>query len=149
TTWIDWDGDGKSDLCRETCVNDSGGSCKPWDHWNNEILCALSTGTGIDDRVIGPPLPAGEEGRPGERWFVDWNGDGRGDFCRATVDSASQLPVIKCALSTGTGYTDGIVAVLTDSTGGSNFADALGVPATRAMVDWNGDGRTDFCRILA
>ncbi|MFN0248163.1 MAG: RHS repeat-associated core domain-containing protein [Kofleriaceae bacterium] len=148
-TWIDWNGDGRSDFCRMTCVTDSGRSCWGTDTKRNyRILCALSTGTGINDTAIGSAMINDDAGGDGARWFVDWNGDGRGDLCRAIVDPWNGLPSLKCALSTGTSYTERTVGVLGDAAASHKFEDALGYAGTRAFVDWNGDGRTDFCRIV-
>jgi len=140
-SWVDWDGDGKSDYCRIV---------------NRAIWCAFSTGaagnvTAINDMQVGAAFAAGDEGVSGMRWFVDWNGDGRADFCRVAHDShfvGSQYTELRCAMSQGTGgYREVKIAQLWDNSGlppGTNY----GVPATRAIVDWNGDGVMDFCRIV-
>lgn len=141
--WVDWDGDGKTDYCRIV---------------NREIWCAFSTGaagdvTAINDRQVGPAFSPGDEGYDGMRWFVDWNGDGRADFCRALnrnpnpSTNLSPRDTLQCAFSQGdasAGYRDQNENVVFDSGG----QDLRGEPYSRAIVDFNGDGVMDFCRLL-
>jgi|GEM_PF-3511814 len=147
--WVDWNGDARTDYCRMVCEDDGGGSCETWEHKNYRLRCAISDGTNLIDQQIGADLPAGQAGAIGTRWFADWNGDGRVDFCRAFDDLADQSIghlKLKCALSTPAGYTD--VKVVSFGTGFTTLAAELGAPSSRAMVDWNGDGRADLCRVI-
>ncbi|MEO7733224.1 MAG: toxin TcdB middle/N-terminal domain-containing protein, partial [Kofleriaceae bacterium] len=128
--YIDWDGDGKMDFCR---IDGTG------------IFCASSTGAGLADGQVLSTTgvgPLGDAGVAGERWFTDWNGDGKGDFCRL-VHVGKFATEMWCAFSRGRGvYEDhevGALAIVDNATGN---------PATRAMTDWNGDGKADFCRLV-
>jgi hypothetical protein len=136
--WVDWDGDGKADYCRII---------------NRAIWCAFSTGaagdvTAINDMQVGPAFAPGEEGYDGMRWFVDWNGDGRADFCRAQ-NHADGRNMLMCAFSKGpasAGYEDVPEGALYTQAGGP--FDTRGEDYTRAIVDFNGDGVKDFCRLV-
>lgn len=145
--WVDWNGDGRGDYCRIVKRDQSGG---PWDIWDGtpsyRIMCAFSLGmSGINDMQVGVPLPTNEQGLATQRWFVDWNGDGRVDYCRAVIDG---IPKLRCAFSNGASYVDKYVGGFDDLYGDLSLDDVLGFPETRAMVDWNGDGRLDFCRVV-
>lgn len=157
-SWIDWNGDGRSDYCRVVRVDIDGNSHEPWEEPYHYLRCAISNpGNTITDMQIGGRLPLHQHGERNERWFVDWNGDGRGDYCRVFHDpnDISSTPIqLKCAFSTGLSYDDRVVmrwSVLPPIGSTANtltLDDHLGMPATRAMVDWNGDGRADLCRVV-
>ena len=147
--WVDWNGDGKTDYCRLVCEDSGGGSCEFWETKHYKLRCAISTGTGIVDGQVGAEIPASEIADVGARWFTDWNGDGRADWCRA-FDDANDNSIgskkLKCALSLQSGgYVDQNIASFNHQ---ESMSTVLGGPASRAMVDWNGDGRMDFCRIV-
>ncbi|MFC3983046.1 LamG domain-containing protein [Streptosporangium jomthongense] len=69
------------------------------------------------------------------RGLVDFNGDGKADFCRRV--GAVPNSKVACTLSTGSGYGITITSGVLD----------WGQDAGRAWVDVNGDGKTDFCRL--
>jgi RHS repeat-associated protein len=137
--WVDWDGDGKTDYCRII---------------NRAIWCAFSTGaagnvTAINDMQVGAPFASGDEGYAGMSWFVDWNGDGRADFCRAENHSDG-FNSLRCAFSLGSasaGYTDVEEGRLYSQAYGEP-SDLRGEQYSRAIVDFNGDGVMDFCRVV-
>jgi len=122
---IDWNGDGKKDLCR--AVGNTSGS-------GSYLLCSLSTGTGSQDAYVATVPDWGYADR---RWMIDWNGDGKIDFCRATGNSSGSGSYLQCSLSTGTGAQDIWVPI-----GDWGYDDR------RWMADWNGDGKIDFCRAV-
>lgn len=134
-TWVDWDGDGKTDYCRIL---------------NNAIWCAISTGTGINDQQVGVTLGVNNVGSAGTRWFIDWNGDGKADYCRVTGGTFDAFSAdFECAFSKGSpaaGYDNYIVGGISTPAGVND--DVRGNPATRALIDWNGDGKPEFCRVL-
>ena len=146
--WVDWDGNGKSDFCRLVCEDNGGGSCEVWEQPHYKLRCAFSNGSTVNDLVIGEIAPA-QRGGPGGRWFADTNGDGKTDFCRV-FDDPNDVSIhhnkMKCAVSTGTGFTDVTFGTLENSS--ASFEDIVGQFGTRAMTDWNGDGRMDFCRVV-
>ncbi|WCN10209.1 SpvB/TcaC N-terminal domain-containing protein [Marinomonas mediterranea] len=122
--WVDFDGDGRSDYCRAVGASSGSGSF---------IACALSTGTGIENTQI----PMSDWGYSDRRWWVDFNGDGRTDYCRAVGASSGSGSFIACALSTGTGI-ENIQIPMSD----------WGYSDRRWWVDFNGDGRSDYCRAV-
>ncbi|HUI63020.1 MAG TPA: toxin TcdB middle/N-terminal domain-containing protein, partial [Steroidobacteraceae bacterium] len=136
--WVDWDGDGKTDYCRIA---------------NHAIWCAFSVGTAgnvtaINDMQVGAPLASGDEGSAGMRWWVDWNQDGRADYCRGVPRLGGNH--LYCAMSVAgdhPDYRDVDMGALFDQAGGP--PDTSGEVYSRAIVDFNGDGAMDFCRIVA
>jgi hypothetical protein len=129
---VDWDGDGAKDFCRII-------------GHDNFITCMFGNGGGVwgargDTRVGGT---AQDWGEPETRGFADWDGDGKADYCRLTCQSGCGLFQTKtwqitCSFSDGTSMTDvnlGTIPHGTDGAAGERF-----------WVDWNGDGKTDFCR---
>ncbi len=123
--WIDVNGDGKADFCRVV-----GNSSNP------QIACNTSTGNGLNSAFSGSLSPEGWGQGQGRRW-VDFNGDGRADYCRVTGSNRAA-----CTLSTGTGFGQTIIGTgLVYGTGanGKNIRD---------WEDVNGDGLVDFCRTL-
>ncbi|GAA1756542.1 hypothetical protein GCM10009681_29620 [Luedemannella helvata] len=86
--------------------------------------------------LLAAPSPAqasvlGFKGVQAGQGWVDFNADGRADYCRLT-----DAPV--CTLSTGTGFGQ--------SWSGPGLD--LGYTAGRAWTDFNGDGRADYCRVV-
>lgn len=75
--------------------------------------------------------------------WVDFNGDGKKDYCTAAVTSGvlgSAKGFLRCILSSGTGFGDTIIANTSDESGLD-----LGYEPTYDWADVNGDGRADFC----
>lgn len=71
----------------------------------------------------------------GREW-IDFNGDGKADFCR--VIGAVGAYRLACTLSVGNGFGETIVSGVIDA----------GVDVSRKWIDVNGDGMADFCRIV-
>ncbi len=71
----------------------------------------------------------------GAAW-VDFDGDGRADYCRRVGGVNGSSSYIQCTLSTGTGfgatYTSGVID--------------WGYDAGAQWVDFDGDGKADYCR---
>ncbi|WP_224360513.1 FG-GAP repeat domain-containing protein [Hyalangium versicolor] len=122
--WVDFDGDGRADFCRWV-----GSSSDP----STYVSCTVSTGAGFGATYSSNFLDGGQE--IGRAW-VDFNGDGRADFCRWVGDSSSPFGSVSCTESTGTGFGDTYTSYVVDG----------GPETSRAWVDFNGDGRADFCR---
>ncbi len=125
--WVDVNGDGRVDFCRLVVDGSS----------NKYMACNASTGNGFNNTFYSSILADGGGQSEGRRW-VDFNGDGRADFCRVTGSSSAA-----CTLSTGTGFGQTIIGTgLTYGTGanGKNIRD---------WEDVNGDGLVDFCRTLS
>ena len=115
--WVDVDGDGLSDYCR---IVGSG----PY-----YVRCTLNGSTGFRGEITSPAIDPGEaEGAA----FVDFNGDGKADYCRVI---GTQL---RCLLSMGNGWSTSwdIAAAIGDA----------GYRNARWWVDVNGDGMADYCR---
>jgi FG-GAP-like repeat/Abnormal spindle-like microcephaly-assoc'd, ASPM-SPD-2-Hydin len=144
--FVDINGDGKTDFCRIT--GPSAG--------NYRLSCRISTGKGWEstDRTTSLPI---SEGSKYNRWWVDINGDGLADFCRAVGPEPSDFvsPSINknsnlwCRLSRGGDATSGLFAVddlkLEASTthGYVNFGVTNG---GRGFCDAHGTGVQTFCR---
>jgi hypothetical protein len=126
--WIDFNGDGRPDYCR--AVGNSSGS-------GSRLACSLSNGAGLSGEVSALVSDWGYEDR---RWWIDFNGDGLADFCRAVGSSSGAGSFLACSLSTGSGLS-GEYTVFTP------LAD-WGYADRRWWVDVNGDGRSDFCRAV-
>lgn len=82
--------------------------------------------------------PVGDWGYSDRRWMVDFDGDGRADYCRAVGNGGGAGSYLGCSLSTGSGlsgeYT--VFAPLAD----------WGYGDRRWMVDFDGNGKIDYCR---
>ncbi|MER7419790.1 VCBS repeat-containing protein [Micromonospora peucetia] len=116
--WVDFNADGKADYC------------SLWSY--TELRCVLSTGTGLGQRITGFNQDQGyKEGRA----WVDFNGDRRVDYCRVVAAGGKSL---SCTLSNGTSFGS------TYTSGGLD----PGWTAGQAWVDFNADGRADFCRVI-
>jgi hypothetical protein len=119
---VDFNGDGKADLCRAAGNN------------NGDLLvCAFSTGTGLSPDMY---FPVADWGYAGRRWMADFNGDGKADLCRAVGNNNGDL--LACMFSTGTGLTGDHYFPVAD----------WGYDGRRWMVDFNGDGKADLCRAV-
>ncbi|HCF62120.1 MAG TPA: hypothetical protein DFS52_29525, partial [Myxococcales bacterium] len=121
----DFDGDGMDDAC-----------ARGPDGWQ----CWRSSGTGFGAAVAGPAW-ADSVGWNNPQYYGsirtgDIDGDGKVDVC------ARAAAGIRCALSTGSGFGNGIV--------GPEWSNAAGYGAveywsTIRMTDVDGDGRADLC----
>lgn len=117
--WVDFNGDGRADYCRVIA--------------GPRVACTLSTGSAFGTTVVSPNL---DQGYPRGRSWTDANGDGRADFCRLVGDAGNER--MQCTLSTGSGY--GLTFTSDKSSWGS--------PDGRGWVDFNDDGRSDYCRVI-
>jgi len=124
--WVDFDGDGKADYCRLVGVEN---------HVSSFVKCTLSTGTGFGQEIMSGVL---DWGYPEGRAWVDFNGDGKADYCRLVGVQNLVSSFVQCTLSTGTGFGQTITSGVLD----------WGYPEGRAWVDFNGDGKADYCRIV-
>lgn len=119
--WADVNGDGIADYCR---IVGNPGTYQVW--------CTLGTATGLSSTTIqsGTLDPGATYGRA----FVDFDGDGKADFCRIINSAPNQQ--LACTLSTGTGF----------ATGTTILSAVTPVASDGAWVDFDGDGRADYCR---
>ncbi|MBI2395654.1 MAG: hypothetical protein HYV09_39175, partial [Deltaproteobacteria bacterium] len=115
-------------LTRDCCADYFQAKCDVLNNTN-------SAGPGRDDALIGETPDWGYSDR---RWMADWNGDRKADYCRAVGNSGGAGSYMMCSLSTGTGRRDAYVAAVGD----------WGYSDRRWMTDWNGDGKTDYCRAV-
>ncbi len=70
--------------------------------------------------------------------MVDFNGDGKADYCRAVGNSGGANSWLGCSLSNGSGF-GGEYQVM------APIAD-WGYGDKRFLIDYNGDGKIDYCR---
>ena len=91
---------------------------------------ALVAGLLIAPAAASASVPLFKAVQGGQGW-VDYNGDGRADYCRLTDATV-------CSQSTGAGFGQTWSAPGLD----------LGWASGRAWTDFNGDGRADYCRIV-
>jgi hypothetical protein len=77
-------------------------------------------------------------GHSDRRWMVDFNGDGKADYCRSVGSDSGAGSYLGCSLSTGSGLS-GEYTVM------SQISD-WGYSDRRWMADFNGDGKADYCR---
>jgi hypothetical protein len=119
--WADVNGDRLADYCRR--VGNGGADAR--------IACTLSTGSGFGQSFISAPLEWGDDAAYA---WVDFEGDGDRDFCRAVAPTPTNQQLF-CTLWPALDTT--IVSGPID----------LGAASGRAWVDHNGDGRADFCRV--
>ena len=119
-SWSDVNGDGLADFCRVK---------------GQKVMCTLGDreqfGKAIEATVVDP-------GEPEFRWWADINSDGKADYCRKI--GSPQGAVLKCALSTGSGFAPSDI-----SSAPIDFGEVWG----RGWRDVNGDGAADFCRLVA
>jgi hypothetical protein len=120
--WVDFNADGRADYCRRV------GNAYP----TSRISCTTSTGRGFGRTYISRVLDWGYE--TGRAW-VDFNADGRADYCRR-VGNAYPASRISCTTSTGRGFGRTYISRVLD----------WGYETGRAWVDFNADGRADYCR---
>ncbi|MDL1862573.1 hypothetical protein FBR04_16325 [Betaproteobacteria bacterium PRO7] len=133
--FVDFNGDGKTDYCRVV-----GSSASAY------VRCLLSAGSGWSTFVERPGEPPGEMTSPAldwgyshARWWVDINGDGLSDFCRAVGNDPNQsVSVLSCRLSRGGSF--GFSDVASEQI---SFGEQVG----RSFCDANGDGINEYCRV--
>ena len=123
--WTDFNGDGKSDYCWGGTPN-----------YTNSLKCILSKGDGFDTQAIdlGTEILWGYY----PRQWIDFNGDGKADFCRILGTPEKYLG---CTLSTGTGLGETITSSSSGFDPGYEYSG-------RQWVDFNGDGKADYCRTI-
>ncbi|EQA37875.1 peptidase, S8/S53 family [Leptospira inadai serovar Lyme str. 10] len=121
-SFADIDGDTDKDF---TWIEEANGRIR--------ILFMKNEGGKFGSQVASDPIGAGLKADDPStvRWWTDWNGDGKSDFCYA-----SDSNTIQCLSSTGNGFAS---AVKSESM-------ELGVGTSRGWIDANNDGKTDFCR---
>jgi Peptidase family M23/Fibronectin type III domain len=122
--WVDVNGDGRADFCRRTGVQNNVSSY---------LSCTLSTGSGFGETFTSGLIDWGYD--LGRAW-VDFNGDGKADYCRLTGVQNNVSSYLSCTLSIGTGFGATVQSGLLD----------WGYDRGRGWVDVNGDGKADYCR---
>jgi len=117
----DIDGDRRPDVCRL--------EARPK---GAMLLCTLArNGRDVRSEVLDPGYPEG-------RAFVDFDGDGKQDYCRV-IGTAFPNSFAACTLSLGERFApQPIVSASLD----------WGYPESREWKDVNGDGKADFCRVV-
>lgn len=125
---VDFNGDGKADYCR--AVGETSGP-QSW------LGCTFSNGSTFT-KSIDIWAPVGDWGHANRRWMVDFNGDGKSDYCRATGASSGPGSFLTCSLSNGSEFSSTVSAPISD----------WGYADRRWMADVNGDGKADFCRAV-
>ena len=129
-TWIDVNGDGIPDFCRVVKAG-------PKDF---AIRCTLAKGRNAEQRYAGVSFETIITGfQPTGRFdWVDINGDGRPAFCRV-ITKAKRLGVLSCFPVNGTSFGPEIRTTKPID---------MGIPSGRAWIDFDGDGKMDFCTLL-
>ncbi len=127
--WVDFNGDGKADYCRLLSSM-------------QEVACTISTGTGFGQTYFSGAIDLSQsiwEGFSARQW-VDFNGDGKADYCRFKNNQMGECHV-ECTISTGTGFGQ----TYSDYVGSHNPEDDS-CYSEIIWVDVNGDGKTDYLR---
>ncbi|MDV5168329.1 RHS repeat-associated core domain-containing protein [Photobacterium rosenbergii] len=126
--WVDLDGNGFQDYCRGIANSGVGGTLR-CDMFNGAKIQA-SKDFNVDDW--------GYEDR---RWWVDINGDGASDYCRAVGDSSGPNSRLRCSL--------GSVGKVSDLKYDFEIANIdWGYSDRRWWLDLNRDGKQDYCRAV-
>jgi hypothetical protein len=120
-SWVDVNGDGKSDFCRVVGF------------WDKSMQCTFSTGTGFGRTVTSTALDPGYD--DSRRWG-DVNGDAKADFCRIVGSVVYGATTVRCTLSTGNGFGTSFTSSTMDA----------GYSGTGTWADVNADGKDDYCR---
>jgi len=128
-TWVDGDSDGMLHFCS---VGYARGSVRL-----GRIRCLWVDGKRnvIAGYIASEGSLANDLGEPTGRAWVDFNGDGKTDFCTVTMKSSKK--VVLCYLSDGKQFSKTPVI-----SGEINWRNA---PGERTWVDVNFDGKADFC----
>jgi hypothetical protein len=117
------------DFCRAVPTSSDGNKGK--------LVCILWEGTGFGKTVSTPENQPIDLGIPSGRAWVDFDGDGKADFCTLIVSGKEHQ--LACWLSKGDKFSDTPI-VSYDVSWPDN-------PKLRAWVDVNADGKTDFCSV--
>ncbi len=135
TWWADIDGNGFQDLCSATKTGQEA-----------ELTCTRFNA----GRVVGEKnqaFPLSDLGQSDRRWWVDVNGDGADDYCRATGNTSGNGSNLTCSLgSLGTPQQfDNDINLEGDINGdwSGNWGDAH----RQWWIDMDQDGRLDYCRM--
>ncbi|MET0103243.1 MAG: RHS repeat-associated core domain-containing protein, partial [Sedimenticola sp.] len=99
------------------------------------MSCKISTGTGFGREIRSGYLNSGWDDN--NRWWADINGDGKGDFCRMVWVSPGRYQM-DCKVSSGNSFGSEV---------GTGVID-VGYESNRWWADINGDGLSDFCRLV-
>jgi len=107
---------------------------------DSRVVCTLSTGRNVEDLFAGETHQSTvlDWGRGTGRAWVDFDGDGKADFCRLTGTENRKNAFAVCTLSTGKGFGISVESAPLD----------WGDDHARAWVDFNGDGKADYCRLI-
>ncbi|SHH64167.1 tRNA(Glu)-specific nuclease WapA precursor [Vibrio aerogenes CECT 7868] len=130
-SWVDLDGNGSQDLCRIATTG--------------AMTCTLFNGTevkGAQERHFSLT----KAGASDKRWWVDINGDGASDLCRATKNSAGKEIDLTCSY----GSLEQVTELNNDLVleGGTDWAGTWGDTGKSWWQDFNQDGVIDFCRAI-
>ncbi|ENT4904842.1 RHS repeat-associated core domain-containing protein [Vibrio parahaemolyticus] len=134
TWWADIDGNGFQDLCSVTKTGKDA-----------ELTCTrFNAGKVI---AKNQKLALNDLGFSDRRWWVDVNGDGAEDFCRATGKTSGNGSNLTCSLGSLGQITkfDNDINLEGDIDGDWNGN--WGVNNRRWWLDINQDGRSDYCRM--
>lgn len=132
--FVDINGDGKTDFCR--IVGTSG---------NFSLSCKVSNGIGWElTERLSPVITNAQIGDVQNRWWVDINGDGLPDYCRA-VESGS-LWNFSCRLSRGDGDANSLFAFGFSDVGVANYEPGVS-DGGRGFCDATGTGLQTYCRM--
>ncbi len=132
--WADFDGDGINDFCR---FLGSGTRASSF------IACTLATGRDIAHLYDGGTYKANITSWGQSGAWVDVNGDHAADYCRVLPSHTNtHRGSLACTLSQG--KAKGFGVTITSPKG--RLID-LGEPSGRAWIDFNKDGRADFCSL--
>jgi hypothetical protein len=124
--WADFDGNGRADFCQLFGSDNGSGS---------RVRCTVSTTAGFGATYTSDVVDWGYEA--GRAW-VDFNDDGRADYCRLVGAVNHSSSYVQCTVSTGTGF-------------GATYTSSVmdwGYEAGRAWVDFSGDAQADYCRVV-
>lgn len=135
TWWADIDGNGFQDLCSATKTGQDA-----------ELTCTrFNTGKVVGEK--NQKLPLTDLGHSDRRWWVDVNGDGAEDFCRATGNSSGNGSNLTCSLGSlgNISQFDNDINLVGDINGDWNGD--WGKKHRQWWLDVDQDGRLDYCRM--
>ena len=129
----DVNSDGRADICYlHTAWSDTQDT-------SAELRCSLSTGAEFasSSQWKFGSVAVGAPDRTWPRAFVDFDGNGYLDFCRV-LNGDADAKTISCLMNGVNGFTgeNTLQPIFTPSREGAEF------------VDFNGDGKVDFCRVV-